>query len=434
MTSIPSPRLSDIEQYLLFDNHPAFPLDFSYRLSFDSQLDLSLLEESVGQALMCHPLLSATVQQRGRRWYWVPQPVVAKIHSVDSLDGHFCAPIDLQNEPGVRIFAAANQGQTVLVFVFHHTATDGLGAMSFISDVLRLCSGIQVAERDTTLLKQRHRCGYPKDGVLNYVRKHITAAKLAREFVNAKICPLVKRQPDRTTPRTSGDCTKSVSHTFSAQDTASLKNYAQGLGVSLNSLLIRDAFVTFDAIRQTFQDYAPEEYFRIAVPGDTRPRNTERLIPAANFFSMIFPLKNAKQIANEDRLLQEIHEDVRSARKDYFLAIFRLSLKVLRRIPGGLQREVNADKCHVTMLLTNVGLAFSEMQRPSEAEIRIRDARLVRAELIAPIRPFQTVAMSAIEYAGAQTLTLTYDPRVHNDSEASCILRDYTQQLERRIK
>lgn len=437
MPRIPAPQLSDIEQFLLFDNHTAYPLDFSYRLQFDRQLNIEALTDCFNRAIELHPLLCAIVERRGRRWYWKLQSTVSQV-VIDQGNGadSFRLPINLARENGVRLVVTESSQGTCLVFHFHHTATDGLGAMGLISDVLQMYDGtdLQPCSRDPEWLKHRHKCGYPKDSVSNYVRKHARAIKLAAQFANAKICPLVQHQPDRKTARTKDDCARHMSHRFTETETRALRSFAAENKVSLNTLLIRDAFVAFDAVRQTFDGYDPNGNIRIAIPGDLRSTRSNVGFPAANFFSMIFPHKNAEQIAEQDRLLAVIHEEVKSARNDYFLAIFRLSLKILRRIPGRLQREVNLNKCHATILLTNVGSALTEMARSGDSRVVVDGAILQSIELVAPIRPFQTIAVSTIEYAGRQTVTFTYDPRIHTRCQADEILETYIKQLVTRVE
>lgn len=437
MPRIPTPQLSDIEQYLLFDNHAGFPLDFSYRLQFDQRLKVEALNDCFRRAMEFHPLLRSIVKRNWRRWCWVLQPADACviIEKEDEADS-FRTPINLTQEHGVRLIVKEAQQGTCLVFEFHHTATDGLGAMGFISDVLQMYDGLQIlpTSRNVALLKQRHICGYPKDRVSNYIRKHVQAIKLASIFANAKICPLVEHQPDRDSPRSLDDCAQHITHRFTNAETLALRSHAKANKVSLNTLLVRDAFVVFDAVRQTFDGYDAEGNIRIAIPGDLRSTGNNVGFPAANFFSMIFPHKNTEQIANQDQLLADIDQDVKSARGDYYLAIFRLSLKILRRIPGRLQREVNQEKCHATILLTNVGSALKEIARPDQTKVVVKGAVLESIELVAPIRPFQTIAVSTIEYAGQQTVTFTYDPRIHSHDEANGILEMYVRQLTTRVE
>ena len=94
-------------------------------------------------------------------------------------------------------------------------------------------------------------------------------------------------------------------------------------------------------------DSDPRDSVRVGVPGNMRSTRTNDGLPSANFFSMFFPLRNNKQIAEPEQLL--------AARTYYYSAMFILVLKVVRRIPGGLARIVNTDVFRMALLLINIG-------------------------------------------------------------------------------
>jgi hypothetical protein len=146
---------------------------------------------------------------------------------------------------------------------------------------------------------------------------------------------------------------------------------------------------------------------------------------------MMFPARNSEQIADPDTLLESIHQEVRQARTDYYFATFIFALEVIRKIPGGLKRMLHADKCQATMLFTNVGPTFSGFPSANAVgQLLLDDAVLTHVELVPPMRPFQSIAVALLEYANRQTITLSYDPRLHSDAEANGILEAYIDQLK----
>ena len=141
MSSIPSPKLSAIEQYLFVDNRPSYPLDFFYRLKFAGSLDESRLLDAYRKALEQHPLLRAIVVARrmGYRWKLCGDPPKFEVLHNAAADAELSPEaIDLTVEPGCRLYVCAGPQQTTLQFQFHHSATDGLGAMGFVEDVMAL--------------------------------------------------------------------------------------------------------------------------------------------------------------------------------------------------------------------------------------------------------------------------------------------------------
>ena len=439
MSEIPTPQLSAMEQYLFVDNRSSHPLDFFYRLRFDGVLDQARLSESFDAALRQHPLLRSVVSQSGRSYQWTPcesRPAFVVLPSDTDTGPRHPSAIDLTREPGSRLFVIPGMDRTTLLFQFQHSATDGLGAMGFIQDVLLAYVVSRSADptlpmRDFERLAERHWCGYTTGSLFDKITKQLHGIYLSRKFLQCRIAPLIAHQPQVNTPRTEADGYRDLQHTLTVEETATLKKLAREHKASVNSWLIRDAFVTFDRVRKASDGYCADDYLRIAVPGNLRSTQSNDGIPAANFFSMMFPARNSEQIADPDTLLESIHQEVRQARTDYYFATFIFALKVIRMIPGGLKRMLHADKCQATMLFTNVGPTFSGFPSANAVgQLLLDDAVLTHVELVPPMRPFQSIAVALLEYANRQTITLSYDPRLHSDAEANGILEAYIDQLK----
>lgn len=439
MSSIPAPHFSAIEQYLFVDNRSSYPLDFFYRLKFDGVLDERHLADAFQAALKLHPLFRSIVSRRGRQYTWstcesLPALSVLPV-SCDTGVRHPSA-IDLTKESGARLLVVPAEDKTTLLFQFHHATTDGLGAMGFVEDVLLAYSKVDTADvslpmRDVQRLAERHWCGFPKVSLFQKVWKLLCGVYLSREFLNSVVAPVKTHQPQLDAPRTPSDSFRDIQCTLTVEETTVLKQVARTQNVSVNTLLLRDAFVALDAFRKTTEGYCATDYFRIAVPGNIRSTKSNDGMPAANFFSMIFPARRSSQIEDQSGLLESVHKEVSESRANCYFAAFIVILKALRIIPGVLERMVNAPKCQATMLLTNVGgtlLHFPSMN--ADGRVQLGAAQLQSVELVPPLRPYQSVAVALLEYAKQQTITLSYDPRIHTDTEAAEILTAYMDQLK----
>lgn len=439
MSPFPSPHFSAIEQYLFLDNRTSYPLDFYYRLRFDGTIDFDRLSDAFQSVLKLHPLLRSAVTQHGRQYRWSigdTQPAMTVLAPNFDADAQHLPAIDLTKEPGLRLHVLPEVGQATLLFQFHHATTDGLGAMGFVQDVLLAYSQAGTGNaasitRDVQRLVERHWCGFPNISLFQKVWKQLCGVYLSREFLNCTIAPLVGHQPQLNIPRTSVDCFRDIHCTLSVEETAALKQVAHGRNVSANTLLIRDAFIAMDGFRKTADGYSAADYLRIAVPGNIRSMKSNDGLPAANFFSMTFPARRSEQIEDHPALLESVHQEMRRSRTDCYFAAFIVILKSLRVIPGALERMVNASKCQASLLLTNVGDAFSQFASVNDdGEVQLGPATLRSVELVPPMRPYQSVAVALLEYAKRQTITLSYDPRIHTDAEAEQILAAYVNQLK----
>ncbi len=439
MTELFPAPLSAFEQYLLFDNRASFPLDFFVNLEVEGTLDVVCLETAFREALKSHSLLAASVFRKGRRFFWRASDQEPSFESHQSDQSFEKTAIDIFSEPGVRMYVIRRPDCYELIFQFHHSATDGLGAFGLISDVLLKYAGefdgtVQCPPRDVAKLADRYLCGYHSESVWSRVVKTTKGLLGTREFLGAKIAPVVAHEPNIDQPRNAADFPRYLSHEFTANETDALKRHAKSRGVSLNTLLICDAFIAVDRAKSRFECYRQDEYIRIAVPGNLRATRVNDGIPAANFFSMTFPVRNPSQIKDHDALLRSVHKEVQDGRKCFYFATFYLCLKVVRKLPGLLKRMVNVAHCQTTLLLTNLGRAISEFPRESaDSPIKFGDAVVSQVEIVAPMRPYQSIAVSTLEYSGRQIVTLSYDPRVHSDADAEDLLKDFASQLQDRL-
>jgi hypothetical protein len=439
MTDFFPEKLSAIEQYLFVENRASFPLDFYMHLTFDAEIDTTRLQAAFLSAADHHPLLRAIVTRNGRHYEWQKCDVepTFQVHTASATAPR--NPIDLGSEPGVRLIVVPRSGCHELVFQFQHTATDGLGAMGFISDVFLEYArhsnpALPEINRDATLLAKRHLCGFFKDTLASRIRKYIRAASLTRQFFTNRVFPMVPQSEELGQQRIAEDYVGHHSHTFDKEESDALRRFARQRGVSLNSLLTRDAFIAIDKIRKSARGYTPDDHIRIAIPGNQRSSRSNARCPAANFFSMIFPSRTGLQMRDQDRQLRSVHEEIREGRTGYHFAVFIFCLKLLRLIPGGIERNVKADKCLTTLLLTNFGDAVSERWNyHRDSRIQLGGAVVQAIDVVAPMRPFQSIAVATIEHAGEQTVTLSYDPRVHSDAESADILQRYVRQIRRSV-
>lgn len=431
-----------MEEYLFVDNRPSHPLDFFLRLHFEGPLDSDQVIAAFRDTLQLHPLLDATIQQNRGRPFWQRRaelPLV-QVQSNTTSKAACDSSIDITLEAGCRLSILAQQNKATLQFQFHHAATDALGGLEFIGDVLRnlaRANSIDVPqpERDVQELRNRHHCGYPDASLWEKIRKQAHAIYLTREFLGCRVSPVVSHQPNLDQPRLDEDALRDIQHRLTVEETFHLQQAAGKSGVSVNTLMLRDAFVSLDEVRRDQADYCCDDFIRIAIPGNMRVRETSHKIPAANFFSMTFPAANGLQSQDASALLNRIQQEISNARTEYYFATFLFGLKVARKIPGGLKRILKPDKCQASLLLTNVGHVFHDTPiLNAEGFVEVAGCRLETIDFVAPMRPHQSISLALHQYAGRQSINLSYDPRVHNDAQAHVMLDAYVKQLQQSIQ
>ena len=330
-----------------------------------------------------------------------------------------------------------NRVRGTVTFQFHHTATDGLGAFGFVSDVIRQYSNgtSETGQplRDISRLAERHWFGYERDTLFNMFRRQSRALMASRGFSGMSFVSVKSHEPIVNESPPPIKYPHFFSHWFSTDETRCLKAQARSQHVSTNTVIIRDAFVAIDQFRQTQRAYSCDDWIRIAVPGSVRLQRTNQDLPAANLFSLTFPSFTADQISRQERLLQVIHDNIRASRRDYYLPTFLVALNVIARISGAMEKSVSADKCIATLLLTNLGIPLEDITDTPDALFRSNDLVLTDVELIPPMRPHQTISIAVLEYAGRQKITMSFDPRIHSNEEADDILNLLITQLRSTI-
>ena len=143
MPAAPSPfplALTPFESLMWHDQRRGWPMTFYLEAEFSGAIEKQALQTAASSALARHPLLRAILERRSGRWQWIlpvtRPPAVTCLDGTSSCWENAWEVIDLRREGGVRLLAQAGREQSQLVVVFHHAATDGIGALLFLGDLL----------------------------------------------------------------------------------------------------------------------------------------------------------------------------------------------------------------------------------------------------------------------------------------------------------
>lgn len=423
--------LVPFEEYMLADDRPAYPMNFFFRLRFTGFLDPGALDAALAAAVVRHPLLGATAcREKGRR-QWQPvatQPPVCRLDSGPSAALPPVSALDVRTVPGLRLMAQEGPGRTDLTAQFHHSCCDGLGAVRFLQDLL-ICylqatgshtsAGLRALQVER--LRNRGSFGLSTVGLLRLWRSQAIGLLGARQFLMRSPMPIVPHepQPDATGPP--ANYPASCSCRLEVDESDRLAASARLAGVTVNDLLLRDLLLALEAWRQRSLK-GNEGWLRVSVPMDLRTVN-DRHLPAANVVSMVFLDRRAEQLADPQRLLASIHDEMQLIKRHKLNLTFVLSLRACRWMPGALRRATGGQRCQATCVLTNLGSVFKRFpQVDEEGRLHLGGAVLEEIDILAPIRPLTSAAFAVHQYAGRLGLTLHYDPRVLTAEQAAELL------------
>ena len=396
---------------------------------------------------------------------WEERPLVGRLPPATQLD--------LRREIGIRFHVRIDPaaGASALTIQIHHACCDAAGIASFIRDLLvvyaadkggqtflsgkdkgphradrnvyptdknvcppeeadkNVCPPGQLPPLDPALLAGRGRFGLTFDKLLAMAPRQLVGLLGACQFLMRRPAPVIPHQASPNDSPLPQEYPATLSHTFDRETTAGVRQAATRQGVTPNDLLTRDLFLALAEWRRR-QNVADDGcWLRMMVPLNLRTA-ADRLLPAANVVGSVFLDRRGPDFADPDRLLCGIHAEMELIKRNRLGFTFVFSLAICRRLLGGLEKKVRADKCTVSCVFTNVGTLFAELPLPErDGHIVAGNLTLVDLDAVAPIHPYSCVTMIAGLYAGELSITLHYDPRPLSEAQAADLLDVYARQI-----
>jgi hypothetical protein len=441
---LPLPLVA-FERYMLADDQPEHPMTFIVRLVFSGELDRPAFAAAAAMAVRRHPLLGAHVQRcgrRGLRWIaaadprpWIDYGAASAPRTFPGAEG-----IDLGAATGLRIWVRTGPERTEISVQFHHACCDGIGGYRFLEDLLVAYDRVarpgadEAAFRplDAELLRRRARFGLSWPRVLLRLPAELWGLTVGlAAFALIRPAALASpRQPalDEAARLTALDC---PSHTFDRAELAGLRAAARAARATLNDVLLRDLLVALHAWNARHDPAAYRRVLRIAMPMSLRG-DDDAALPAANVVGMAFLDHHPHRFRDPRRALALISLETK------FLKAFRIPLSAVRcaallgAVPGAMKLLTRAGRCHATGVLANMGEVFADAALPRRRG-RLAPGGLVleSVQSAPPVRPFTSVALTPLSYAGRLTLTMNYDRRQFTAEAAGELLDQIVEQLRR---
>lgn len=438
--------LTTFEEFLFWEDRPAYPWTCFIRLRLSGVPDRAALESALHRVLKRHPLLRSTIQTRGRRRpLWVeaesPQPEVRWMEGPTAGAIPPTLPLDLRNEIGLRLLVVQGQGTSDLIVQFHHACCDGAGIFMFIGDLLiayalergETSKRVRLPELDPQLLKRRGKYGLTPWKLLKMAPKQLIGLQGARQFLSRSPIPVLPHQtvPDDDPPPVGYPTTECL--TFSKEETSDLRETARRQRVTVNDVVARDFFLALRDWRNQLSVPEDDAWLRMMIPMNLRSPS-DRMLSAVNVVSSVFLDRRGPDFCDPACLLKSVHEEMELIKRNRLGLTFVLSLKVTRLLPGGLKASVRKDKCTISSIFTNLGKPLVRSPLPKrDGRFVAGDVVLEDIDVVAPIRPYNCVTLAASIYAGRLSLTLHYDPRPVAAEQASDLLGTLASQVRTSI-
>lgn len=435
--------LTDFEEYMFIDDRPSFPMDSFCRLVFSQRIDLTIFREAVIETERRHPFLRCRMikQKFGSAWKEreiSPEIVSVKSAADESIESgfSFIKTLDL-NVSGIRYYIVDYEDPkpfSVLILQLHHTLCDGLGALGMIYDLLTLYSFRKgLIEKNPLLplapeaLSQRGKYGWT---VRRYFQCFFDTMFTTYQHLFRKPIPLFQAEPVSNDEIKNYPCCRITE--LDQKATQAYFQKAKNKGVTVNDLLIRDAFMTIKKWRSQNQCSA-NGWNRMMMPVNMR-REWHQNIPIANIVSSVFIDRDQRDLDLDPKdLLKSIHKETEWIKKCDQAYVFLLGLRLFRSVPGLIRFLSRQNSCGSTCVMTNLGKGPDQfpLSRDENGHYCWGDLVLKSIDAFCPIRTQTQVAFCAFTYAGRLKLCLRYDHRQMTKEKADQFINIIREAIDR---
>lgn len=438
--------LTCLEEYMLCDDRPAYPMTAIYRLRFSGFLDRTAFETAVANAVRRHPLLRATVERKRRgRPQWVDHPDWLPTVEWQAEANRFGFPraghMDLTEQPGTRFWVLDRDDGHDLIAQVHHCCADGQGMSKVMEDLLigyasaldTTAAGISLPEVDLRLLLRRGAPGLTAGKFLAMAHKQARGLIGALRFLSHSPVPLAAAVGEIEEALPPATFPTPLAHEFDQDETKRITATAKSLKVTVNDFLVRDLFLAMGAWRKKREIGTDRDWIRFSIPISLR-RAVDEQMPMVNSVSCVFLDRQPKDFADAGQLLEGIRAQMGLIKRLQLQYTFILSLGIVRWMPGGISRKVRADRCQLTSWMSNLGPVLTRTPLPRrEGRLVSGNVVLESVDYVIPLRPHVNASFCVYTYAGRLRVLMHYDPRAIADERSEDLLETYIRQIRRTI-
>jgi hypothetical protein len=430
-------RLSAFENYMFVDDRPSHPMTFVIEIEVSGDLRVDELEAAITASLRRHPLLNARILRRWNGRCWVPSPTPPKVEVLRG-GAPSTAPLPLLNlrhGPGLQTSIVLRDDGGSIYFCFHHAATDGLGAMQFIGDVLadyaHRTSADDLPERrdvDVQTLRTRACLHSPNvaAGQTPLSRARVFFRQLGR---SASLLAVPQALPGMQKSPHPPAIPPFVSRTLDRDFVMGIKQAAARRLLHPNDLYVAALFKTVHDWNRAHAVTDERRVIRLSLPTSLRTPQHD-LCPAANVVNMVFLNRLEAECGDLGELLDRAGELANASTHD---RVFFRAMRWARCVPGLMELASRLPYSFATMVLTNVG----DVKRQFGVRFPLKRGRCVAGSITiealrgtAPLRPGTHVGISVGTYAGQLFVNAICDPHRYSRADAERFLTLFLSQLD----
>jgi hypothetical protein len=441
MTSLP---LTPIESYLYEDDLPAHPCWQICRVVWKGAFQREPLEKAWADTVSRHPLWNAVVRKGplgGLRWE-LGAAVAPPLHWSRDEPGREWPdwlPLDLEQGPGARLYVVEGGQRTACVLCVHHAVCDGLALLEVLEEAfgryaIALGDSVELRPPATaSALRRRGRFGTRWfDGL--WLPLLQTAGIIAEAgLLRRTVAPLIPHDAAPSSGPRAAEWPAVVIRHWSEAETIAVMKAARLAKVSVSEMCMRDLQAAIGVWRVAQGVDLPEEWIRLGTAVSLR-RRIGGSWPAANVFGIAIIDRQARSLANRERLLRRAKEDMALV-DDWNLGYaFWMLLRLRRWWPGGIRAYARRPVVRMTMVMSYVGKVFAKTGlRREGGRPALPGAVLEEVQGFAPTRLGTCACLDVAIVLGRLCTFLNYDPRVLTRAQAEALSAEFAAQVERSV-
>ena len=424
---------------MVLDDRPEAPMMCDLELQFQGSLDATAFASALEFSLGRNPLFTCRIEYQRGGLVWIPtdwRPLVDWAPWGAPLDDRYGVRVDLQREPGLRIWVRQGEERSTILLHFHHACSDAMGMFGFIEDLLAGYASATPGSSPVTprplapeRLLTRGDAGVSGRSLPRRIHDVIVGMHEGIKFFWKAPAPLACARclPD---PADAPPVRPSfLVVTISEPVTLELRRKATASKVMLNDLLLRELFLVLRRWNAV-QGSTDSRWLRILMPQNLR-EDADGPMPAANMVAFAFLTRTCRQCDEPDALLASIRAETEAVRRG------RLSMYLL----GGMGTMLSAGLlpwllrrsfCFATVVMTNL----SDPTRRFIAKFPRSPQGLVVGNVVfqglsgvPPLRPGTRAAFGISTSISTFSISLRWDPRCFSLLDAQRLLGEYVSQL-----
>jgi hypothetical protein len=425
--------LTPFELLMLHGEARDYPMDFQMRLSFRGRLDPQAWQRAVETAARRHPLLLAKVERSPAGfWQWqlppgeIPQ---LKLGDQNPAAERLPEPVEPHRAQNLKMWGRIADERSDVTLFFHHVASDGMGALSFLRDLFacyaadRQGTSVALPPLDPRLWLSR--------GDLRPQKPGAAAPSSERNDLRETLRFLLQRPHRLNEPPWFSSIPGSEAPCLvrEASWVKELAASAKQAGVTMNDLLLRDLFLAIRDWHTRKRGKPARGWVRVSIPTDQRGP-ADAAMPGTNKIGFAFLSRKDAAFADSAALLASIRDETRAIKEHGYGANFVWSLAAAQKF--GLTGLLARDRAFGTAILSNLGPVARHLAGDLPVEdgrVRVGDLVLDNYVAVPPARPGTGPFIVVGSYADRLTVAMRSDPRILDRAGLAEFMEMYLQRL-----